>query len=130
MTEDELKDLDREVKKLKRIASEWASQLHDLVEERLPRPTRRSTRSRNRPTTPARPGPTPTPASPRRRKAADMEPITGLTRGGAAWTPTFVKLDQKTCIGCGRCYKVCPRDVFDLVERDDDDSTTTRTTPW
>lgn len=33
---DELKDLDREVKKLKRIASEWASQLHDLVEERLP----------------------------------------------------------------------------------------------
>ena len=36
MSEDELKDLDREVKKLKRIASEWASQLHDLVEERLP----------------------------------------------------------------------------------------------
>ena len=36
MTEDELKDLDREVKKLKRIASEWASQLHDLVEDRLP----------------------------------------------------------------------------------------------
>lgn len=36
MTEDELKDLDKEVKKLKRIASEWASQLHDLVEDRLP----------------------------------------------------------------------------------------------
>jgi hypothetical protein len=36
MTEDELKDLDREVKKLKRMASEWASQLHDLVEDRLP----------------------------------------------------------------------------------------------
>jgi hypothetical protein len=36
MSEDELKDLDKEVKKLKRIASEWASQLHDLVEERLP----------------------------------------------------------------------------------------------
>jgi hypothetical protein len=36
MSEDELKDLDREVKKLKRIASEWASQLHDLVEDRLP----------------------------------------------------------------------------------------------
>lgn len=51
-----------------------------------------------------------------------MEPITGLTRGGAAWTPTFlVALDQKTCIGCGRCYKVCPRDVFDLVEREADD---------
>jgi Nif-specific ferredoxin III len=51
-----------------------------------------------------------------------MEPITGLTRGGAAWTPTFlVKLDQQTCIGCGRCFKVCPRDVFDLVEREADD---------
>ncbi len=36
MTEEELKNLDREVKRLKRISSEWASQLHDLVEERLP----------------------------------------------------------------------------------------------
>ena len=36
MTEEELKDLDKEVKKLKRIATEWAGQLHDLVEERLP----------------------------------------------------------------------------------------------
>lgn len=36
MTEEELKALDREVKKLKRQASEWASQLHDLVEDRLP----------------------------------------------------------------------------------------------
>lgn len=36
MTENELKDLDREVKKLKRMASEQASQLHDLVEDRLP----------------------------------------------------------------------------------------------
>lgn len=36
MTEDELKALEKEVKKLKRIASEHASQLHDLVEDRLP----------------------------------------------------------------------------------------------
>lgn len=36
MNEDELKALDKEVKKLKRIASEHASQLHDLVEDRLP----------------------------------------------------------------------------------------------
>ena len=51
-----------------------------------------------------------------------MEPITGLTRGGANWTPTFlVKLDQQTCIGCGRCYKVCPRDVFELVDREEDE---------
>lgn len=36
MTEEELKNLDKEVRKLKRISSEWAAQLHDLVEERLP----------------------------------------------------------------------------------------------
>ena len=36
MTADELKALDKEVKKLKRISNEWASQLHDLVEDRLP----------------------------------------------------------------------------------------------
>lgn len=50
--------------------------------------------------------------------------ITGLTRGGSEWTPQFVtNLDQARCIGCGRCYKVCPRTVLDLVERelDDDD---------
>ena len=51
-----------------------------------------------------------------------MDPITGLTRGGTSWTPQFVTaLDQSKCIGCGRCYKVCPRDVFDLVERDEDE---------
>ena len=44
--------------------------------------------------------------------------ITGRTRGGAEWTPQFVTaLDAQKCIGCGRCYKVCPRDVFDLVDR-------------
>jgi hypothetical protein len=36
MTEEELKTLKKEVKKRKRIASEWAAKLHDLVEERLP----------------------------------------------------------------------------------------------
>lgn len=36
MSEDELKELEKEVKKRKRIATEWAGQLHDLVEERLP----------------------------------------------------------------------------------------------
>ncbi len=51
-----------------------------------------------------------------------MSTITGVTRGGAAYTPEFVmELNQKTCIGCGRCFKVCPRDVFELVEREDSD---------
>lgn len=36
MSEDELKELEKEVRKCKRIASEWASQLHDLVEDKLP----------------------------------------------------------------------------------------------
>lgn len=48
------------------------------------------------------------------------EPITGVTAGGAVWTPAFVQaIDQGRCIGCGRCFKVCPRDVFDLVDRAD-----------
>jgi hypothetical protein len=36
MTEEEFKVLEKDVKKSKRVASEWASQLHDLVEDRLP----------------------------------------------------------------------------------------------
>jgi Nif-specific ferredoxin III len=48
------------------------------------------------------------------------KPITGVTAGGAVWTPAFVQaIAQERCIGCGRCFKVCPRDVFDLVDRAD-----------
>jgi len=36
MDADDLKALDKEVKRLKRVAGEWAAQMHDLVEERLP----------------------------------------------------------------------------------------------
>ncbi len=36
MNDEELKVLEKEVRKLKRISQEWASQLHDLVEDRLP----------------------------------------------------------------------------------------------
>lgn len=36
MSEEEIKALEKEVKKKKRIATEWAGQMHDLVEERLP----------------------------------------------------------------------------------------------
>lgn len=51
-----------------------------------------------------------------------MSNITGLTRGGTPWTPEFVvELNAKTCIGCGRCYKICPRDVLTLQDRDEDD---------
>lgn len=58
-----------------------------------------------------------------------MSVITSVTRGGEVYIPAFVmEIDQSHCIGCGRCFKVCPRDVFDLIERegveclaDDDD---------
>lgn len=36
MTPEELQTLEKEVAKAKRIASDWASQMHDLVEDRLP----------------------------------------------------------------------------------------------
>ena len=36
MTPEELKDLQKAVKKAKRIATERAGELHDLVEDRLP----------------------------------------------------------------------------------------------
>lgn len=51
-----------------------------------------------------------------------MSMITGTTRGGSEWVPAFiVSLNQENCIGCGRCFKVCPRDVFELVEREIDE---------
>ena len=55
-----------------------------------------------------------------------MSHITGVTRGGHTWTPQFIMaINQANCIGCGRCFKVCTRNVFNLVEReieDDEDS--------
>ena len=40
---------------------------------------------------------------------------------GEVWTPTFVqKLDDSKCIGCGRCFKVCPRGVLELVGLNED----------
>ncbi len=41
--------------------------------------------------------------------------------GGELWTPNFVAdLNQEKCIGCGRCFKVCSRDVLQLVGIDED----------
>ncbi len=40
---------------------------------------------------------------------------------GNTWTPTFVQaIDEAKCIGCGRCFKVCPRGVLELVGLDDE----------
>ncbi len=35
---------------------------------------------------------------------------------GEVWTPRFVQnINEETCIGCGRCFKVCPRGVLEMV---------------
>jgi Nif-specific ferredoxin III len=54
------------------------------------------------------------------------------TRDGRAWTPAYLlAIDPATCIGCGRCYKVCSYNVLTLkgltdegalVDEDDDDA--------
>lgn len=54
-----------------------------------------------------------------------------LTRGGRQWSPDYLmSINPDLCIGCGRCFKVCGRDVMtlkginedgDIVELDDDD---------
>ena len=38
-----------------------------------------------------------------------------LTRDGRSWAPEYlVAIDPGKCIGCGRCFKVCGRDVMSL----------------
>jgi Nif-specific ferredoxin III len=44
------------------------------------------------------------------------------TRDGRAWHPSFlIEINKETCIGCGRCYKVCGRSVMDLKGLTEDD---------
>ncbi len=47
--------------------------------------------------------------------------MTAQTRDGRPWEPDFLlSIDPKTCIGCGRCFKVCTRDVMTLRGIDED----------
>ena len=40
---------------------------------------------------------------------------------GRSWIPRFaVAIDKEKCIGCGRCYKVCGRNVMKLTPMDED----------
>lgn len=51
-----------------------------------------------------------------------MEMALGVTKGGQPWEQKFISgLDEAKCIGCGRCYNVCSRDVFDLTESEIED---------
>lgn len=48
--------------------------------------------------------------------------ISGKTQGGLDWIPRFVQaINPEACIGCGRCYKVCGRDVLTLMEAELDE---------
>jgi len=41
--------------------------------------------------------------------------MSNATRDGRVWEPDFLLgIDPKKCIGCGRCFKVCGRDVMTL----------------
>ena len=45
-----------------------------------------------------------------------MSVVTVKMPDGRTWTPKFVKtIDQEKCIGCGRCFKVCGREVLQLA---------------
>jgi len=48
-------------------------------------------------------------------------PKTAVTRDGRTYTLEFLDaIDAEKCIGCGRCFKVCGRDVMRLVGVDED----------
>jgi Nif-specific ferredoxin III len=50
-----------------------------------------------------------------------MSTFTVTLPGGKLWTPRFVgDIDQEKCIGCGRCYKVCGREVLEMVGINED----------
>jgi Nif-specific ferredoxin III len=41
--------------------------------------------------------------------------------GGEVWVPRFVQaVNAGKCIGCGRCFKVCGRDVLQLMGVNED----------
>jgi Nif-specific ferredoxin III len=62
---------------------------------------------------------------------ATQTEVQAFTRDGRTWEPSYLlAIDPETCIGCGRCFKVCGRDVMtlqgltedrDLVGLEDDD---------
>ncbi len=47
-----------------------------------------------------------------------MDYVTGITQNGKTWKPRFIQsINIETCIGCGRCYKVCGRGALNLAEK-------------
>lgn len=47
------------------------------------------------------------------------------TRSGAPWEPVYLlSINSDDCLGCGRCYKVCGRNVLSLIPLDEDGNVT------
>ena len=50
-----------------------------------------------------------------------MATFTVTLPGGELWTPKFVgNINEEKCIGCGRCFKVCGREVLTLIGINDE----------
>jgi Nif-specific ferredoxin III len=44
-----------------------------------------------------------------------------VTRDGTAWQPLYLdSIDIETCIGCGRCFKVCGQGVLETAAVNED----------
>ena len=51
-----------------------------------------------------------------------MSEFTALRRDGTPWQPMFIEaIDAETCIGCGRCFKVCTHGVLAMMGMTEDD---------
>ena len=45
-----------------------------------------------------------------------MATVTIKLPDGRSWTPKFVqKIAEEKCIGCGRCFRICGRNVLQMV---------------
>lgn len=50
-----------------------------------------------------------------------MSDVTITLPDGRSWTPKFVaEINEDKCIGCGRCFRVCGRDVLQLKGVDEE----------
>ncbi len=48
--------------------------------------------------------------------------IKGKTKSGSEWIPNFIfTMDQEKCLGCGRCHKVCGREVLAPLQIEDEE---------
>jgi len=55
-----------------------------------------------------------------------MTEFHALRRDGTPWQPKFVEeINGETCIGCGRCFKVCTHDVLAMMGMTEDDELVT-----